>query len=430
MEKQEVKSKWDELARQVGAEISPEIEQVVDAPTRAAAQTETPESYLSETSVSVAPPKRPAAGWDSLASDFGLPIPEPPVEATVDRPAPPVPRVEESRAHTDEAERPGRERSRPARRERSDSRRESRGPGREEGRRRGEERSHEREGRSQRRERHPRRERPERAPRSEDLEEVEQHESADRVEPAVAETASPPVAPPQVPEPPKPAAISLWHKIFGLPTEQSAKQAEPEPATERPVADFRVDEPRSLREDHFELAAPASDKLDSEVTDDTELDEEAVAPSDAGATPADQRRPRRRRRGRGGRGRRGDGDRDEGRSIDRRHRKPDRADIPNDMDRDDELLDVIGDALDEDALEPSTREAELEGDGAGLDDSDEEPAARGKSALQRSIPSWDEAIGYIIDVNMQGRSQRRQSSHSGARSNGPRGRTRGRRRRS
>jgi hypothetical protein len=43
--------------------------------------------------------------------------------------------------------------------------------------------------------------------------------------------------------------------------------------------------------------------------------------------------------------------------------------------------------------------------------------------LQRSIPSWDEAIGYIVDSNLQTRSQRRPSSQSGSQ----RGRSRGRR---
>jgi hypothetical protein len=50
--------------------------------------------------------------------------------------------------------------------------------------------------------------------------------------------------------------------------------------------------------------------------------------------------------------------------------------------------------------------------------------ARG-SAAQRASPSWDDAIGFIVDSNMQSRSQRRPAPRSG---NGPRGRSRGRRR--
>jgi len=52
------------------------------------------------------------------------------------------------------------------------------------------------------------------------------------------------------------------------------------------------------------------------------------------------------------------------------------------------------------------------------------------AALQRSIPSWDEAIGFIVDTNMQSRSQRRPQSRpgGGSRDNGSRGgRGRGRR---
>jgi hypothetical protein len=66
-----------------------------------------------------------------------------------------------------------------------------------------------------------------------------------------------------------------------------------------------------------------------------------------------------------------------------------------------------------------------------LDDGDEELAgagsSRGRSTLQRAIPSWDEAIGYIVDTNLQARGQRRPPPRSGPRENGGRGRPRGRR---
>jgi hypothetical protein len=56
---------------------------------------------------------------------------------------------------------------------------------------------------------------------------------------------------------------------------------------------------------------------------------------------------------------------------------------------------------------------------------DENDMARSKAA-QRAIPSWEEAIGFIVDTNMQSRSQRRPPSRSQSR--GPaRGRPRGRR---
>jgi hypothetical protein len=56
-------------------------------------------------------------------------------------------------------------------------------------------------------------------------------------------------------------------------------------------------------------------------------------------------------------------------------------------------------------------------------------ATRGKSTLQRAIPSWDDAIGFIVDSNMQSRSQRPRPPRSGSRENSGRGRGgRGRRR--
>jgi hypothetical protein len=98
---------------------------------------------------------------------------------------------------------------------------------------------------------------------------------------------------------------------------------------------------------------------------------------------------------------------------------------------DDDLHDAVGDQAEEDEFEAGSqdRDAELEEENGDISDSDNTSLTRGRSTLQRSIPSWEEAIGFIIDANMQGRSQRRPSSHPGGRSNSPRGRTRGRRRR-
>jgi hypothetical protein len=78
-------------------------------------------------------------------------------------------------------------------------------------------------------------------------------------------------------------------------------------------------------------------------------------------------------------------------------------------------------------------DTEVSLDDGDLDSDDSNGVATGASisrsaALQRSIPSWDEAIGYIVDTNMQSRSQRRPSSRPGSRDNGSRGgRGRGRR---
>jgi hypothetical protein len=48
----------------------------------------------------------------------------------------------------------------------------------------------------------------------------------------------------------------------------------------------------------------------------------------------------------------------------------------------------------------------------------------------RNIPTWDEAIGMIVDTNLQTRSERRRTAPPSSRGGGSsRGRSRGRRRR-
>jgi hypothetical protein len=54
-------------------------------------------------------------------------------------------------------------------------------------------------------------------------------------------------------------------------------------------------------------------------------------------------------------------------------------------------------------------------------------AATGSKLAQRTIPSWEEAIGFIVDTNMQSRSQRRPTSRSQSRGPSSHGRSRGRR---
>jgi hypothetical protein len=82
-------------------------------------------------------------------------------------------------------------------------------------------------------------------------------------------------------------------------------------------------------------------------------------------------------------------------------------------------------------MEDDDSEVSLDDGDADSDDSNGVATGAGISrsaALQRSIPSWDEAIGFIVDTNMQSRSQRRPSSRPGSRDNGSRGgRGRGRR---
>jgi hypothetical protein len=64
------------------------------------------------------------------------------------------------------------------------------------------------------------------------------------------------------------------------------------------------------------------------------------------------------------------------------------------------------------------------------DDDDDEVPREGsrRGTLARAIPTWDEAIGFIVDSNLQTRSERRPPPRSGSRDSGGRGRPRGRRR--
>src|SRR6185436_3038002 len=66
-------------------------------------------------------------------------------------------------------------------------------------------------------------------------------EREDRPAPEVDEVAAEPM-PPR--EPPKPAAVSLWHKIFGSPAEQTAKVVD-EPVDEVGSPSDLRNEPRS-----------------------------------------------------------------------------------------------------------------------------------------------------------------------------------------
>ena len=96
MEKKEYMSKWDELARELGADIKPESEKppesvVPPAPSRAP-----------EASPPLPPPPKKAPGWDSLAGELGLP-PAPPEE----KPAQPRQRSARPHASRSDAKSPG-----------------------------------------------------------------------------------------------------------------------------------------------------------------------------------------------------------------------------------------------------------------------------------------------------------------------------------
>jgi hypothetical protein len=389
MEKQEVKSKWDELARQLGAQITPEVEQLVESSAEFASDVES--GQLDSGEVLQAPmPKRQAAGWDSLASEFGLPIPEPLTSDVDGTPTESGKRVSE---RVEPADKPKRERRKPEHREAPSKRREPRSPH--------DERAVEREG----------------------------DERLASTEPSRA--TAPPT--PTRDEPLKPPAVSLWQKIFGVPADQAAKSSEPSSDDEQPPAtipnvdsisagDERSDFDRSFADADFQDIDDRTAAAVSESTADDGEETERTA----------RRRPRRRRRGHGSKARHSEGD--DARDIGHRHRRPDRA-VRHEEQESDSRTRPLGSKHPEGGTEafgsrPSVDDDELDdlADSAmEMTERDEVTTARSRSALQRSIPSWEEAIGYIVDSNMQSRSQRRPSAHSGSRSNPSHGRGRGRR---
>jgi ribonuclease E len=139
------------------------------------------------------------------------------------------------------------------------------------------------------------------------------------------------------------------------------------------------------------------------------------------ADDGERKRGRSRRRRRGGRGRK---------SGDRPAQERSSSPQPREPLREDEFgveFDDVVEDEDEPALIGNGTDV---ADGDEIDMDDEGGSSSGKSAAQRAIPSWDEAIGFIVDSNMQSRSQRRPPSRSDSRGNSSRGRSRGGRRRS
>jgi hypothetical protein len=217
----------------------------------------------------------------------------------------------------------------------------------------------------------------------------------------------------------------LWQKIFGSPTPpppapvvQSVGHDLAESAKFDPTR-----EPRDLFSDSDSTSTVKETGRRDRVDDATET-------ADLGDdTTGENKRPRSRRR-RGGRGRksseRAEGRPTEARRSSGRRPNPDMLESPGADDFDDLIDDD-----EEDALVPASEdESPLDHDHADDDDDGElsDDATPGRvRAGHRSIPSWDEAIGMIVETNMQSRSQRRPSNGPGGQ--GQRGRPRGGRRR-
>lgn len=387
MEKQETKSKWDELARELGAEISPETERREEAVSTAQDSGRHLARQPSAPPAAVRPSPKRAAGWDSLASDFGLPTAEPARSAAqepaaipkqVAVPRPPAP------------ERPKRERPVPERRE---SFQKQRGP----------------------------------RPATANVDDVSETATQEREAPAV------PVAEPREKTAPSGAAVSLWHKIFGSPAEQAVKLTEAAASGEDAADRLEV------RGETQPVTSGGFVQTESVVeATEVDIDEEVFGGADdtTESDPADRtrRRSRRRRRGRGRKG--SERPAESHPSARRREPSPRRRDAPprtEPDELDDDFEEVVGpdhyvDDIASDQL--LDVDAAIENDADNVDDAEAgtTTSSRGRSVIQRSIPSWEEAIGFIVDVNMQARSQRRQSSHASSRGNSSRGRSRGGRR--
>src|SRR5689334_518867 len=123
MENQESKSSWDDLARDLGAEVSPETQQREEA-AAAAAHSEPPLSRKPEPEAHAPLPKRSATNWNSLAVDLGLPPSAEPEPVAAAEPAVPEPPRQEYQPEPRRREREESSERRPARRDREGQQRE------------------------------------------------------------------------------------------------------------------------------------------------------------------------------------------------------------------------------------------------------------------------------------------------------------------
>jgi hypothetical protein len=227
--------------------------------------------------------------------------------------------------------------------------------------------------------------------------------------------------------------VSLWHKIFDPPAEQATKFTEEVADREVVEVEETFDEQKTSWADE-ERNHRAESPADAESRgNDFESDADGGGPTEESEQGESRQRGRRRRRGRGGRGsededrsgesRSGGGRRGEGRS-DREpsgRRAPHRSRGPVSNHGNDDDFDDLGVEQDDEELANGHMLGDDLGDEDSLDEADGDSNGRADGRGHRSIPSWDEAIGMIVDANMQSRSQRRPPSHSGARGGSSRG---------
>jgi ribonuclease E len=225
----------------------------------------------------------------------------------------------------------------------------------------------------------------------------------------------------------------LWHRIFGSPEQQTKK------IVEGPPSDEQLELEREVREELKRDEVTTVQFREEFVEEAAFIEDVEVEGSDARESSGEEgreegeetrkRRPRRRRRGRGGRRNEESGDREprakregdrskssEPREAPRRH-----AD-PSDLDLD------LGDDEDEDDLDSPLLDDGLGDEEDGEADGEEGRSDRAVPPSHRNIPTWEDAIGVIVDANRQNHSERKRSPHSSPRGGSSRGgRSRGRR---
>ncbi len=457
MDNPEKQSKWDALARELGAAAPPEP---VISPRTPAAESG---SVAPRRKAAEPPPhlKASSKGWDSLAADLGLEV-SPALESPQALVAEMQTDIETSLAPLPSSETAS-ERSgdRPPRRERSSRRPDSSDRG----------------DRSARTPRQPRGESPNRSREDRPRRHREESPRQDHDKPARSERETPsplPPAPPQEIEAVSAPSlgVSLWHKIFGSPDQQVERIAEstsPErfeqPSDREESTEKRPRGARSGRRgrQHDEtrpdsgVEAEVSESWDEEsfetaLGESTEAESGAIQPADESGEPP----RRRRRRGRGrGRGRRSEGessgedqtsDQQENRvdgpraareplapresRVEREPRGRSRSSRSrrDDSRRQESRKEGFDDGLEEIILDGDNDTDQMD---LGIGDEDSAEATnRSTPTGHKSIPSWDDAIGIIVDANLAARTDRRKSSAPQSRGNsGSRGRSRGGRRR-
>lgn len=372
MDNQDSQSKWDELARELGAEVPPAEEP--QPPVSEAAAEEQPPKPAKPLPT---PPKRRSSNWEGLMNELGLEVPEPvePKEETAraEPPQPPAEPAPPAVAEQQTEHKPSRPR-RPAARP-------SRPP----------------------------------APPEDRVVARPPVERAPKAATPPSEPAPPPaeakVAESKSKEDARASGnISLWHRIFGSPEEQAEKIADVARQAEEDAPEAAAAERGAYEAAESGAAAVRRDESPAEG-EAAEVGDESA---DEAATAPKKRRPRRRRRGRG---RKGD---------DQERRPAGAADAEQDSKQPvaveaDEFADEFADDLADEHDEP----AEIDFDDVSTEkrDTAKSPMGKPKLASHRSIPSWEETIGVLVDLNMQTRSQRKQSAPSS------RGRSRGGRRR-